>query len=135
MDRIVVTPVNENESSWEDFSPRFRVYIHDSSEGSTEGATDTIDITGADVAQVISWAQQQVHGDQTYAVALVVGNTPHGNLNAGHSRGLVWLLGVDGNTPTDLAPNCASWQRRMLHRRADPIILPVADEAGPDCLS
>jgi hypothetical protein len=47
------TQVDERDSGWEDPHPRFRVYLHGSSETSTAGWTDTYDITGADVLQVI----------------------------------------------------------------------------------
>jgi hypothetical protein len=50
-----LTGVDERDSGWEDDHPRFRVYLHGSGETSTWGWTDTYDITGADVLQVIDW--------------------------------------------------------------------------------
>lgn len=62
-------PVDERDSSWEINNPRFRVYLHGSGEESTIGWTGTYDVTGADVLQVIDWAQRQAAGQLTYAVA------------------------------------------------------------------
>jgi hypothetical protein len=53
-----VLQVDERDSGWEDPDPRFRVYLHGSGATSTGGWTDTYDITGADVLQVIDWAHQ-----------------------------------------------------------------------------
>jgi hypothetical protein len=60
---VQVVQVDGRDSGWEDPDPRFRVYLHGSGETSTAGWTDTYDITGADVLQVIDWAQR-LAGDQ-----------------------------------------------------------------------
>lgn len=112
-----VVEVDERDSSWEVHMPRFRVYIHDSGPDSTQGATATHDITGADVLQVIDWAQQHTHGDQTWSVALVVDDEAQEALNPGHGRGLVWLVGADGNDSPS-TPDIAAAQHRMLTLRA-----------------
>jgi hypothetical protein len=70
-------PVDERDSSWEISNPRFRVYLHGSGEESTIGWTGTYDVTGADVLQVIDWAQRQAAGQLTYAVALVYDDADH----------------------------------------------------------
>jgi hypothetical protein len=49
--------VDERDASWEGPDPRFRVYLHGSGETETAGWTDTYDITGGDVLQVIDWAE------------------------------------------------------------------------------
>ena len=67
-----IVGVDERNSNWERHRPRFRVYLHGSGESSTSGWTDTYDVTGADVLQVIDWAQQQAGATLTWAVALVV---------------------------------------------------------------
>jgi hypothetical protein len=84
-----VIEVDERDSSWEDPWPRFRVYLYEDHKGSY--ATRTYDITGADVLEVIQWAQDNVRGeDGLIAVALV------GTHYGGEERqGLVWLLGSD----------------------------------------
>ncbi|WP_110182898.1 hypothetical protein [Nocardioides solisilvae] len=127
-----VVEVDERDSAWEDDGPRFRVYLHSSGEDATFGSTATYDVTGADVLQVVDWAQRVAGEDLTYAVALVrdeprtyeaPGTPPR--------RGLVWLVGRDGNDVTDDDPVCADAQRRMLLRRRDPVVVPEADRA-PD---
>lgn len=112
-----VVEVDERDSSWEIHTPRFRVYIHDSGPDSTPGATATYDITGADVLQVIDWAQQHTQGEQTWSVALVVDDEAQEALNPGHGRGLVWLVGADGNDSPS-TPDIVTAQQRMLKLRA-----------------
>ena len=70
MDAVQIVPVDERNSGWENPHPRLRVYLHGSGPTSTHGWTDTYDVTGADVAQVIDWAQRQAGDALTYAVAL-----------------------------------------------------------------
>jgi hypothetical protein len=47
--------------------------------------------------------------------------------NPGHGRGLVWLVGMDGND-TATGPQDADKQGRMLARRRDPVVIPAADQ-------
>lgn len=96
-----VVQVDERDSGWEDRGPRFRVYLHGSSATSTGGWTGTCDITGADVLQVIDWAQRQAGDQLTYAVALVRDDKERERINPGSGRGLVWLVGMDGNDSTE----------------------------------
>jgi hypothetical protein len=94
-----VTRVDERDGGWEDPHPRFRVYLHGSGETTTGGWTDTYDITGADVLQVIDWAQRQAGDRLTYAVALVRDDPDEKRRNPGYGRGLVWLVGMTATTP------------------------------------
>ena len=124
MSDVQIASVDERDSGWELSTPRFRVYLHGSGDSSTYGWTDTYDVTGADVVQVIDWAQRQAGDLLTFAVALVCDDRVDG-------RGLVWLVGMDGNDqPVDHRE--VDSQRRMLARRQDPIILPPADKMPPD---
>ncbi|MCD9152942.1 hypothetical protein [Aeromicrobium duanguangcaii] len=129
---IEIAQVDERDSSWEDHHPRFRVYLHGSGESSTYGWTDTYDVTGADVLQVIDWAQRQAGGLLTYAVALVSDLDSHAE-KVEVDRGLTWLVGIDGNDNTDRDPRGAESQLRMLARRHDPVIIPAKDRL-PDGL-
>lgn len=122
-----VTRVDERDSGWEDDRPRFRVYLHGSGETSTGGWTDTYDVTGADVLQVIDWAQRQAGDRLTYAVALVRDDPDEGRRNPGDGRGLVWLVGMDGNDCTDDDPERRAVQQRMLARRRSPVGIPEVD--------
>lgn len=95
MSDIRIVAVDERDSGWEDDRPRFRVDLHTGGETSALGSTATYDVTGADVLQVIDWAQRQAGEDQVYAVALVR-DEPRRD-PSGTGRGLVWLVGRDGN--------------------------------------
>jgi hypothetical protein len=124
---IQVQQVDERDSGWEDSTPRFRVYLHGSNEASTHGWTDTYDITGADVLQVIDWAQRQAGDQLTYAVALVRDDAERERVNPGFGRGLVWLVGIDGNDTSDEGSTERDVQQRMLRRRQTPVGIPEAD--------
>ena len=127
-----VEQVDERDSAWEDSRPRFRVYLHGSGEGSTHGWTDTYDITGADVLQAIDWAQRQAGDRLTYAVALVRDDAERERHNPGCGRGLVWLVGMDGNDTTEESSPDRDVQRRMLLRRDAPVRLGATDRAPLD---
>lgn len=116
---------------WEDLAPRFRVYLHGSGDSSTVGWTDTYDITGADVLQVIDWAQRQAGDRLTYAVALVRDDEEQEQerRTPGHGRGLVWLVGMDGDDSTEAGSQEREVQRQMLRRRLDPVGIPDTDRA------
>ncbi len=128
-----VVQVDERDSSWEDPAPRFRVYLHGSGETSTHGSTDTYDITGAEVLQVIDWAQRQAGDRLTYAVALVRDDAERERHDPGCGRGLVWLVGADGNDTTDEGSAEREVQQRMLRRRRSPVAIPQIDRAPRTC--
>jgi hypothetical protein len=123
---VQIVCVDERDSGWEDGRPRFRVYLHGSGQASTNGWTDTYDVTGADILQVIDWAQRQAGDSLTYSVALVYDHDALEQPNPGRGRGLVWLVGMDGN---DIAagPQEPERQHRMLARRRQPVRIPSAD--------
>lgn len=136
MVNIQVQGVDERDSSWEDHGPRFRVYLHDSDEDSTKGVTSTHDITGADVLQVIDWAQRQANGTRTYAVALVLDDSGIDGSSPGRGRGLIWLIGADGNDATDGFPEEGARHQRMLIRRERSVGIPPVDAfPGPSTKS
>ena len=124
MSDIRIVSVHEGDSSWEDDHPRFRVYLHGSGETTTHGWTHTFDVTGADVLQVIDWAQRQAGDRLTYAIALVGDDA---GMNPEVARGLTWLVGRDGNDVSDGDPDEADTQRRMLLRRRAPVTIPAQD--------
>lgn len=126
---VRIEQVDERDNNWENHDPRFRVYLHGSSESSTEGWTDTYDIVGADLLQVVDWAQRQAADSLTYAVALVVDVDDEERRNPGHGRGLVWLVGMDGNDLPTTDPDEMDVQQRMLARRRDPVRWP--SQASP----
>lgn len=129
-----IVGVDERDGSWEQHTPRFRVYLNGSGTTSTGGWTDTYDVLGADVLQMIEWAQRQAGGVLTYAVALVHDDDDAQRRNPGGGRGLVWLVGMDGNdAATDEGE--LDVQRRMVARRAAPVGVPTHDrmpEGLPD---
>ena len=124
-----VIQVDQRDGGWDDSDPRFRVYLHGSGETSTAGWTDTYDITNADLLQVIDWAQRQAGGHLTYAIALVRDAADEERRNLGYGRGLVWLVGMDGNDSVDDHPQERAVQQRMLSRRQNPVGIPDADRA------
>lgn len=126
-----IAGVDERDSSWESHTPRFRVYLHGSGESSTAGWTDTYDVTGADVLQVIDWAQRQAGDRLTYAIALVYDDEASDSREPGTGRGLVWLLGMDGNDNATTDEEVAT-QQRMLARRAEHIGVPACDRMPDD---
>lgn len=126
MTDVRVLGVDERDNSWERSDPRFRVYLHGSGASSTGGWTATYDITGADVLQVIDWAQRQAGDSLTYAVALVHDDQAHEQSNAGHGRGLIWLLGMDGNDVASSRRETET-QLRMLARRRESVGVPLMD--------
>lgn len=101
------------------------MYLHGSGEAETYGWTDTYDVVGADILQAIDWAQRQAGGSLTYAVALVYDDRDP-RREPGRSRGLVWLVGMDGNDPANDESDAAT-QQRMLTRRARPVAIPEVD--------
>ena len=115
--------VDERDSTWEDHSPRFRVYLHSGPGGGA--ATATYDLTGADALQAIDWAQSHAVAGGTYAVALVSSRPGP----AGPERGLVWLVGIDGNTDPVNDSEIDALQR-MAERATTPLVVPAADRAG-----
>lgn len=126
MNGVQIVRVDERDNNWETPLPRFRVYLHGSGEDATNGSTDTYDVTGADVLQVIDWAQRQAGGVLTYAIALVYDDQTREALNPGCGRGLIWLVGMDGND-TARTDRQADAQQRMLTRRRTPVQIGVAD--------
>lgn len=124
-----VLEVDERDSSWEESDARFRVYLHASGADETHGSTATYDITGADLLQVIDWAQRHAGDRLTYAVALVLDHDPNPPPDPSSGRGLIWLVGRDGNDVAADEPALADAQRRMLLRRHDPVRVPSTDRA------
>jgi len=108
MAEIDVFQVEQRDGSWEDNTARFRVYLHGSGESWMGGSTDTYDVTGADVVQVIDWAQRRAGDTLPYAAALVYQDGQREHLSPGDGRGLVWLVGMDGIDQ----PKRPSWTRR-----------------------
>ena len=135
MSDVSIVPVDERDSGWEDHRPRFRVYLHGSGQSSTSGWTATYDVTGADVLQVIDWAQTQAGDRLTYAVALVQDDQAEESRNPGYGRGLVWLIGMDGNDYDPENARVVATQQRMLRRRGTPLVIPEGDRMPPDVLS
>ena len=75
---------------------------------------------------MIDWAQRQAGASLTYAVALVCDDEARAQLNPGRARGLVWLVGMDGNTGA-LRPGETVVLERMLTRGSDPVGVPSDD--------
>lgn len=85
-----IQPSDERDSTWEAHRPRFRVYFFRGGEESSSWAVETFDVEGADVVDVVGWAQDEIGDRGLYAVALVA------------DGGLTWLVGMDANdTPAD----------------------------------
>jgi hypothetical protein len=94
---MVVFGVDERDSAWEREDPTFRVYLQYRARTGQSAATETYDVTGADVLQVIEWARREAGSDRTFAVALVHDDVYLEQIDRGRGRGLVWLMGHDAN--------------------------------------
>jgi hypothetical protein len=131
---IQIEAVDERDSNWENDHPRFRVYFQRTQGSYIGGWTATYDITGADLIQVLDWAQREAGETFVYSIALVYDDRAREESMPGHGRGLVWLIGIDGNQ-SDLDPREAEIQNRMLARRAEPIVMPSSDHMTPGFLA
>ncbi|WP_017974736.1 hypothetical protein [Actinopolyspora halophila] len=90
-----ITGADERDSSREEHHPRFRVYFFAGGEApSASWSTDTYDVTGSDVLEVVQWTQDHAGSERLYAIALV--DEDH-TLPADQRRGLIWLIGMDAN--------------------------------------
>lgn len=76
--------VDPRDAEWEIKQPKYRVYFHD-----PKGAADEYEIDGADVTDVLAWAELR-RGDRTFVLYACV---PRDRL------GLIRLLGHDPNEP------------------------------------
>jgi hypothetical protein len=76
------TGIDPRDAAWEIPNPRYRVYFHDS-----KGAADEYEIQGADVSEVLAWAEEN-RGDRTFILYACV---PQDGL------GLLRLHGHDPN--------------------------------------
>lgn len=85
-------------------------------------------MTGADVLQVIDWAQIQAGDRWTYAVALVYDDDAQEALTPGCGRGVVRLVGRDGNDHDPEDRVLVETQQQMLKRRSAALVVPEADQ-------
>jgi len=85
MANMKASAVDPRDQTWEVDRPRYRVYFHDAN-----GASDEHEITGADVGEVIAWAEAH-RGAGTYVLYVCV---------ASNGLGLVRLAGADPNAST-----------------------------------
>jgi len=74
--------VDPRDQTWEVSHPSYRVHFHDAA-----GASDEYEVTGANVAEVLAWAEAR-RGDRTFVLYACV---PHEGL------GLLRLEGSDPN--------------------------------------
>ncbi len=142
---MLIAPVDERDSGWEDDTPRFRVYVFDPLRALNEpgevrrhedGARDrlpavpprppyltsTWDVTDADALDVLRWAQAKAGADGLYSVALVR-TEPDGSAHGGLARGLVWLVGMDYQDTPQSDVEIAV-QGAMRRRRGRVLVLP-----------
>lgn len=77
-----IRTVDQRDQTWEISRPKYRVYFHDDT-----GAADEHEVEGADVAEVMAWAEAQRNG-RTFVLYACV---PRDGL------GLLRLIGSDPN--------------------------------------
>lgn len=85
MGAVDIVGVDPRDQTWELDAPRYRVYFHDAT-----GTSYEHEVSGADVGEVLAWAEAERHG-RTYVLYACV---PHNGL------GLARLAGTDPNDPT-----------------------------------
>lgn len=112
--------VDERDSSWEDSSPLFRVYLFDRGDGADYYATETWDLAGVDVLDAVRWAQERSGDDRLYALALV--RDERLTAESDPSRGLVWLVGMDWFDNVDGDPEGQRIKKGMVARRGRMVI-------------
>jgi len=78
-----VRAVDPRDQRWEVDAPHYRVYFHDVS-----GASEEYELSRADVAEVLAWAEA-MRGTRTYVLYACV---------RGDGLGLVRLAGADPNS-------------------------------------
>jgi len=59
---MLVSSVDPRDQTWEVTDPSYRVYFHDA-----HGAAEELEITGADVSEIIGWAETERRG-RTYVL-------------------------------------------------------------------
>lgn len=106
---MTVRGVDERTSRWESDDPTIRVYLFSGGGSGRSWTTGTYDITGADVVQVLGWAQEQVGPEDLFAVAFV-------SLDA---KGELGLTGLDVN---DADAESREGFTRMRERRGRPVV-------------
>ena len=79
---MLVRSVDPRDQTWEVTHPRYRVYFHDA-----HGAAEELEVTGADVSEILGWAETERRG-RTYVLYVCA---PLNGL------GLVRLQGSDPN--------------------------------------
>ena len=79
---MLVSSVDPRDQTWEVTHPRYRVYFHDA-----HGAAEELEVTGADVSEILGWAETERRG-RTYVLYVCA---PLNGL------GLVRLQGSDPN--------------------------------------
>lgn len=79
---MLVSSVDPRDQTWEVTHPRYRVYFHDA-----HGAAEELEVTGADVSEILGWAETERRG-RTYVLYVCA---PLNGL------GLVLLQGSDPN--------------------------------------
>lgn len=109
-----ISEVDERDSSWEDHSPIFRVYLFRKGASADSWTTWTYELADTDVLEVLQWAQEHVGDAGLYAVALVSRRASAPDEPA--RRGLTWLLGADANG-TPLSPRETTLHERMQQLR------------------
>ena len=77
-----VKGVDPRDQTWEISHPRYRVYFHDS-----DGASDEYEVDGADVSEVMTWAES-ARGKRSFVMYACVPND---------GLGLLRLHGSDPN--------------------------------------
>lgn len=93
---VDVRGVDPRDRTWELEQPQYRVYFHDDG-----GRSDEYELSGADIAEVMTWAESQRAGRSYVLYACV----PQEGL------GLVRLAGTDPNE-TKRGP---TWNTRVVH--------------------
>jgi hypothetical protein len=93
-----VRPVDPRDTGWEITSPSYRVYFWEAQPPPPGAQDDAVgyrssefEITGADVAEVLAWAEATAAGESSF--------TLYGVIEHGGERGLVRLAGIDPTAP------------------------------------
>ncbi|WP_067245695.1 hypothetical protein [Microbacterium resistens] len=112
--------VDERDSSWESYEPRYRIYVF----GGPQSSVATVDVVDASFQEAEQSAMTLAGDDALWSIALVVDDSARG-------RGLIWLVGGDYHSrpasPREWRMRAEMQDRLLSHRKRRDLPLTLPD--------